>query len=66
MKNVIIITIAALGIILTFAFVYACFAFVLADLNAFNWEQGERGGVVVFASFLSLFWVGFVLEKTKF
>lgn len=35
-----------LVLIILWVLVYACFAFVLAELNPFKWEQSTRGGYV--------------------
>ena len=35
-----------LGLVILWILAYVCFAFVLAELNPFKWEQSIRGGYV--------------------
>lgn len=35
-----------LGLVILWILTYLCFAFVLAELNPFKWEQSIRGGYV--------------------
>ncbi len=35
-----------LGLVVLWILAYVCFAFVLAELNPFKWEQSIRGGYV--------------------
>lgn len=52
MKNKILNS--ALIFVFTFLFMYLLWAFVAADLNAFNWSEGARALLAIFGTVVSL------------
>ena len=53
MKTLKIFLFSALAFLFTLGFMYLIWAFVLMDINAFNWDESDRAGLAIFGLMLS-------------